>query len=145
MRRSSEPIGLLMLDVDHFKPFNDRLGHQAGDEALKQLAGALRASLLREGDCACRYGGEEFAVILPGADLAQCERVAAHLHQAVAELKISHPLEGIEFLTISIGAASLVPDAGKQPSDLIQVADRMLYLAKSSGRNRTCSDDQPIT
>lgn len=145
MRRSGEPLGLLMLDVDHFKPFNDRLGHQAGDEALKKLAAALRDSLLREGDCACRYGGEEFAVILPGADLAQSERVASHLHQAVRELQISHPLTGIELLTISIGAASLIPDADNKPSELIQMADRMLYQAKSSGRNRTCSADQPVS
>ncbi len=144
MRRNSEPLGLLMLDVDHFKPFNDRLGHQAGDEALKKLAEALRDSLLREGDCACRYGGEEFAVILPGADLAQCERVASHLHQAVQDLQISHPQAGIDLLTISIGAASLIPEAENNPSDLIQMADRMLYQAKSSGRNRTCSADQPL-
>ncbi|TVP88239.1 MAG: diguanylate cyclase [Pseudomonadaceae bacterium] len=143
MRRSNEPLGLLMLDVDHFKPFNDRLGHQAGDVALQQLAQALSDNLLREGDCACRYGGEEFAVILPGADLTQCERVASHLHQAVRELQISHPQAGIEFLTISIGAASLAPSADNSPHQLIQMADRMLYQAKSSGRNRTCSADQP--
>ncbi|SDU26006.1 diguanylate cyclase [Halopseudomonas salegens] len=142
MRRGSEPLGLLMLDVDHFKPFNDQLGHQAGDEALQKLAVALRENLLREGDCACRYGGEEFAVILPGADLEQCERVAHHLHQAVQDLHISHPETEIKYLTISIGAASLIPDADNSPHDLVQIADRMLYQAKSSGRNRTCSADQ---
>ena len=144
-RRNHEPLGLLMLDVDHFKPFNDLLGHQAGDKALQQLAGALKSSLMREADCACRYGGEEFAVILPNADLAQCERVASHLHQAIKQLQISHPQSITDQLTISIGAASLIPDADNSPEELIHSADSMLYQAKHSGRNRTCSTAQVVS
>lgn len=137
LRRSEQPLGLLMLDVDHFKRYNDTLGHQAGDEALKKLATALSAHLLREGDCACRYGGEEFAVILPGADAAQCVKVCQRLHDAVAKLELAHPGAPSGTLTISIGAASLIPRAEWGPADLIRMADAALYRAKSEGRNRT--------
>ena len=138
LRRNEQPIGLLMLDVDHFKSYNDTLGHQAGDDALKKLAAALNAHLLREGDYACRYGGEEFAVILPGADTTQCVKVAQRLHDAVAKLELFHPAAPAARVTVSIGVASLIPVAEWSPSDLIQQADAALYHAKSTGRNRTC-------
>lgn len=141
LSRQSSPLGMLMLDVDHFKSFNDILGHQAGDDALQKLGTALKASLLREGDAACRYGGEEFAVILPGADINQCARVAQHLHQTIAALKIDHPTSSHGHLTVSIGAASLVPSADQQPECLISLADKALYQAKSQGRNQTCLAD----
>jgi diguanylate cyclase (GGDEF)-like protein len=139
--RTEQPLGLLMLDVDYFKRYNDSLGHQAGDAALKALAEILGDSLLREGDCACRYGGEEFAIILPGADINQCAKVAGHLHQAVRRLAIHHPEAPGERLTISIGAASLVPAPEWSPHDLIAQADAALYQAKTGGRNRTCCAD----
>lgn len=138
LRRQEHPLGLLMLDVDHFKSYNDTLGHQAGDEALKKLAAALNSHLLRDGDYACRYGGEEFAIILPGADEAQCVKVGQRLHDAVARLELFHPAAPAGRLTVSIGAASLVPMAEWSPSDLIRLADSALYRAKSEGRNRTC-------
>lgn len=138
LRRQEQPLGLLMLDVDHFKAYNDTLGHQAGDEALKKLAAALKTNLLREGDCACRYGGEEFAIILPGADAKQCVKVGQRLHQALSQLDIFHPASPSGRLTISVGAASLVPMPEWGPSDLIKLADRALYQAKTEGRNRTC-------
>lgn len=137
LRRHAGHLGLLMLDVDHFKAFNDSLGHQAGDDALKQLAKALKATLLREGEAVCRYGGEEFAVILPGADIAQCAEVARHLHAAVKELKIPHPSSQQHWLTVSIGAASLPATAQDLPETLIGLADKALYAAKASGRNRS--------
>lgn len=138
LRRENTPLGLLMLDVDYFKRFNDQLGHQAGDDALRQVADALRNSLQREGDSACRYGGEEFAVILPGADMAQCLRVAEHLHLAIRRLEIAHPDSPEQHLTISIGSASLIPAEGWEPKELISLADEALYQAKAEGRNRTC-------
>ncbi|WP_022961690.1 diguanylate cyclase [Halopseudomonas pelagia] len=144
LRRQSGPLGLLMLDVDHFKAFNDSLGHQAGDDALKQLANAMRGTLLREGEAVCRYGGEEFAIILPGADIAQCAEVARHLHAAVKELKIPHPSSQQQWLTVSIGAASLPATEQDRPESLISLADKALYTAKATGRNRSVmsSDDE---
>jgi len=137
LTRHKGRLGLLMIDVDHFKPFNDTLGHQAGDDALKRLAEALSGSLLREGDAVCRYGGEEFVVILPGADREQCGKVAEHLHQAVADLHIDHPASGNNRLSVSIGAASVQPSANTDPGGLIEMADKALYQAKACGRNQT--------
>ncbi|MGI3129554.1 diguanylate cyclase [Halopseudomonas pachastrellae] len=149
LRREQTPLGLLMLDVDHFKRFNDELGHQAGDDALQQVATALNSCLMREGDCVCRYGGEEFAVILPGAGPQQCVQVAERIHDAIATLGIRHPnttvAEGL--LTVSVGAASLLPQPEWSPHDLVRQADTALYRAKAAGRNRSqlavTTDDQP--
>ncbi|GAA6131226.1 sensor domain-containing diguanylate cyclase [Halopseudomonas sabulinigri] len=140
LRRENTPLGLLMLDVDHFKRFNDLLGHQAGDDALQRLANAMSSCLMREGDCVCRYGGEEFAVILPGADLPQCMQVARRIHEAVELMALAHPDTSIDsgLLSVSIGAASLQPMPEWSPHDLIKQADAALYRAKAEGRNRTC-------
>lgn len=147
LRREQIPLGLLMLDVDYFKRFNDELGHQAGDDALQQLATALNSCLMREGDCVCRYGGEEFAVILPGADGDRCLQAARRVHEAVAKLGIRHPHTSVEsgLLTVSIGAASLVPAPEWSPHDLIRQADLALYRAKTEGRNRSELSDANTT
>ncbi|KKO02201.1 hypothetical protein LCGC14_0110660 [marine sediment metagenome] len=145
LRRQELPLGLLMVDADHFKAYNDTLGHQAGDMALQMLADALSDCLLREGDCACRYGGEEFAVILPGADLNQCLQVAQRLHEAVAEMNISHPAAAAGRLTISIGAATIIPAAEWSPADLLKMADSALYQAKAQGRDRTSTDSHQFS
>lgn len=135
--RQHAPLGLLIMDVDYFKAFNDSLGHQAGDDALKQLAEAMRQGLLRSGDAVCRYGGEEFAVILPGADIDQCVQTAQRLHEAVAALKITHPASRHRHLSLSIGAASLAATIENRPEQLIGLADKALYQAKAAGRNQT--------
>lgn len=147
LRREQTPLGLLMLDVDYFKRFNDELGHQAGDDALQQLATALNSCLMREGDCVCRYGGEEFAVILPGADGDHCLQAARRVHDAVAKLDIRHPHTSIEsgLLTVSIGAASIVPAPEWSPHDLVRQADLALYRAKTEGRNRSELGDSSST
>ncbi len=147
LRREQAPLGLLMLDVDYFKRFNDELGHQAGDDALRQLAAALNRALTREGDCICRYGGEEFAVILPGADASQCLQAAGRVHEAVAKIAIHHPKTSVAsgLLTVSIGAASLIPASDKTPDELIRQADLALYQAKTNGRNRTELGDETTT
>lgn len=137
LTRHNGRLGLLMIDVDHFKPFNDTLGHQAGDDALKRLGEALSGSLLREGDAVCRYGGEEFAVILPGADREQCAKVAQYLHRAVADLQIDHPAAPNKHLSVSIGAASVQPSAETDSGELVAMADKALYQAKAAGRNQT--------
>lgn len=135
--REALPMALIMLDVDHFKLFNDSYGHQAGDECLKQIAAALSRSVLRPFDVVARYGGEEFAVILPSIDELGASRVADRILEAVAALSIAH--SGVEdgpYLSVSIGVAAATPLQGMHSEELIERADRALYQAKHGGRNR---------
>ncbi|WP_252271927.1 sensor domain-containing diguanylate cyclase [Pseudomonas subflava] len=138
LRRVGAPLALLMLDIDHFKAFNDTLGHLAGDDALRQVGKALQDSLQREGDVACRYGGEEFAIILANTGLEGGEHVAARVHDLVAELAIAHPGSPQKRLTLSIGLAIAEPVSEEQPGSLIAHCDQALYRAKHEGRDRTC-------
>ena len=135
--RHNLPISLIMSDVDHFKRYNDHLGHQAGDDCLRRVARAHASMMARPGDLAARYGGEEFAIILSGTDLKGAEAVAQRLRAGVEELKIPHPASSVgPYVTISAGVATLLPSAGDVPADLIAAADRSLYQAKQTGRNR---------
>nr|WP_294972266.1 diguanylate cyclase [uncultured Pseudomonas sp.] len=138
LRRADAPLAVLMLDVDHFKRFNDCLGHLAGDDALRRVGGALRSCLQREGDVACRYGGEEFVIILTDTGLEGAAHVAARVHQRIAELAIVHPATELGRLTISIGVAIAKPGQDAEPDQLISQADQALYAAKHRGRNQTC-------
>ncbi|MBD9483041.1 diguanylate cyclase [Pseudomonas sp. PDM14] len=138
LRRISAPITLLMLDIDHFKAYNDALGHLAGDDALRKVAAVLQDCLQREGDVACRYGGEEFAIILANTGLEGGEHVAAQVHERIAALAIEHPQSPLQHLTLSIGLAVAEPASDEQPGDLIAHSDKALYRAKHAGRNRTC-------
>ena len=123
-----------MIDVDRFKVYNDRYGHPAGDDCLRQIAAAIAETARRPGDVAARYGGEEFAVLLPDTDETGAEVTTAHILQAVCGLKIRH--EGNGLVTISAGVASLVPaESNGRHQSLIESADRALYCAKDSGRN----------
>ncbi|NEW87874.1 GGDEF domain-containing protein [Rhodopseudomonas sp. WA056] len=125
---------VLMIDVDHFKLFNDHGGHAAGDRCLQQIVAAVRRNL-RACDVVVRYGGEEFAVVLPGLDQAELQETAERLCHAVKELKIAHPgLGEAEIVTISVGIAPAVP--AETLADAIQRADQSLYRAKRGGRNR---------
>ena len=130
-RRYGRSLSLIMLDIDHFKQFNDRYGHLAGDEALRSLAQILRKNSRRV-DTVARYGGEEFAIILPETDLAQAAVQAERLRAAASEFEWP---EGC--LTISLGAAVLTPEMGRV-EDLVREADRPLYEAKVAGRNQVC-------
>ncbi|MDH4871427.1 diguanylate cyclase [Pseudomonas sp. BN515] len=138
LRRLGAPLALLMLDVDHFKAFNDRLGHQAGDDALRRVAQALQQSLQREGDVACRYGGEEFAIILANTAEDGAQHVADRVMEQVGELDIDHPGSPVGRLTLSIGIAVSDPAREDQPDSLVSRSDAALYRAKREGRNRTC-------
>ncbi|MDE3739204.1 diguanylate cyclase [Pseudomonas resinovorans] len=138
LRRLGAPLALLMLDVDHFKAYNDRLGHQAGDDALRQVAQALQQSLQREGDAACRYGGEEFAIILANTAEDGARHVAERVMAQVAALAIEHPASPEGYLTLSIGIAISDPAREDQPDSLVSRSDAALYRAKHEGRNRTC-------
>lgn len=143
-QQDGSELSLIMFDVDHFKRLNDTYGHLAGDAVLVQLAD-IGKSCIRENDLLCRYGGEEFGLILPHTTLQQAYQLAERLRSRIVETTIHHA--GAELkVTISLGVSSYVPQAGKlmQKDELIAQADQALYQAKHSGRNRTqlfVSDD----
>jgi diguanylate cyclase (GGDEF)-like protein len=136
--RTSSPLGIVMVDVDFFKPYNDRYGHPAGDECLRVVAHTL-ANSLRISDLVCRYGGEEFTMILPGADPAGALTSAERSRGAVADLGLPHAASEAGIVTISAGAASAIPALGSTTEDLLARADAALYVAKASGRNQARS------
>lgn len=136
--RSSSFLSLVMIDIDHFKPFNDAFGHQRGDECLRAVATALVDGLPRAGDSVARYGGEEFAVILPLTDRAGATKVAESLRQRVEALGMTHSASAVSpSVTISCGVATFVPTVDTPPEELIRLADEALYRAKQGGRNQT--------
>lgn len=129
------PIALLMIDIDHFKLFNDHYGHPEGDSCLRKVGKILSAAIRKDADLAVRYGGEEFVLLLPGADVAEAVDVAERLRRAVEELRIAHAAAPSGHVTISVGVAALVPCAREPAERLIEVADAALYAAKRRGRN----------
>lgn len=136
--RTGTPLSLLMIDIDHFKDYNDHYGHQQGDDCLIRVAAELAAMLQRPTDLLARYGGEEFAAILPDTDAAQALRMAEVIRQHAAGLRIPHAKTGneVKHITVSIGIATQHPQQQPTISALIGAADRALYLAKGAGRNR---------
>ncbi|MCU0534802.1 MAG: diguanylate cyclase [Hydrococcus sp. Prado102] len=137
MTREQKPLSLIFCDVDRFKKYNDRYGHQAGDRCLQQVAKAIHSSLLRSGDLAARYGGEEFAIILPNTDAVGAIAVAKRIKSQLANLQIAHDDSSIgKYVTASLGVASLIPNAQNEPDFLIAQADKALYQAKEQGRDR---------
>lgn len=140
VRREGIPLSLVMLDIDHFKRVNDTYGHQVGDEALRKLAATLLADIRAE-DVACRYGGEEFLVLLPNMPLETAMIRAEAWRQAVEGLSVTLGNFQIGF-TISLGVAAY-PDHGKTPDDLTRCADQALYRAKNEGRNQVCVFQRP--
>lgn len=131
-----QPLGLLLIDVDHFKPYNDACGHLAGDQALRQVAQTIEGQMKRAGDVASRYGGEEFACILPQTDNLGALQIAERIRQAVQALRITHPASHSNpWLGVSIGAKSIVPGAQQSLRHFMDEADQCLYMAKKSGRN----------
>jgi diguanylate cyclase (GGDEF)-like protein len=134
--RESSKLSLLLIDADHFKRYTDTYGHVRGDSCLKQVAESALDVVLRPGDLVARYGGEEFAVVLPGTDEAGARRVAEDICQAVRNRQLPHEGNAPGIVTVSIGAATMVPQRGKSNQDLIEAADQALYRAKARGRNR---------
>ena len=136
-RHQQKWLGLALLDIDHFKAFNDGYGHLEGDACLKTIASTLEASLKRDGEAVVRFGGEEFVVLLPHTSLEEASRAGAHLCEAIRSLAYPHrfaPVPGV--VTISVGVSALVPDASNSVHALINSADTALYRAKSEGRDR---------
>ncbi len=138
--RRKSPISLLLLDVDHFKTYNDSYGHVAGDECLIQIAKILQKQFNRTSDLAARYGGEEFAVIMPDTDENGAIRKAQAILSEVKQLNIQHAHSSTaEHITVSIGIATIYDASAHESKDLIDFADRCLYQAKKEGRNRLVS------
>ena len=136
---TGEPLGLLIMDVDHFKKFNDNFGHGVGDQVLRLLANVLRERL-RQNDLPERFGGEELIAVLPGANLSVCETVAERIRGSIAECKITRRSTGeiLPEITVSIGIAQF--RLGEPVAQLIERCDAALYLAKRTGRNRVVTE-----
>jgi len=143
--RQGTSLALALIDVDHFKLFNDRYGHSAGDDCLRAISRAIRQQTpKRAGDLAARYGGEELAVLLPNTDIAGAWAVAERMRQAVEALQLPHADSAQGIVTISAGVAALVPRRGVDAATtLIEAADKALYAAKSAGRNQVAPDLGP--
>jgi len=136
--RSHSPIAVIMIDIDHFKLFNDRYGHQAGDDCLKKVAATLANSVHRVGDLVCRYGGEEFVIVLPETLAAGAMHVAAKLRSEIESLHIEHEQSSAsDYVTISLGVDVVIPEQKILKTDLVQHADNALYEAKKR-RNTAC-------
>jgi diguanylate cyclase (GGDEF)-like protein len=142
--RATAPVALLMIDSDHFKLYNDTFGHQAGDKLLMQIGMAITTSLKRSGDLGARYGGDEFAVLLPGSRVEEAAAVAHQIRHAFVAACHAEDVAA-RYSRLSIGVASLVPGSASHMRDLVAAADEALYRAKEFGRNRTELQTQPVT
>lgn len=135
--RDGKFLSLILLDIDYFKLYNDNYGHQAGDDCLKQVAKVLRDMVRRPGDLAARYGGEEFVIILSDTDSENAVKYADKIRAAVESLTLSHEYSNVSnYVTCSIGVATMIPGSNLLDKDLIEAADKALYQAKHEGRNR---------
>ena len=135
--RAATPLAVIMLDVDHFKAYNDHYGHQQGDECLRQVGAALRATIRRAGELVARYGGEEFVVVMPGAGQAHALETAQAIRAAIEAAGMAHEASGVApVVTVSVGVAWGVPTPTDARELLVQQADTALYAAKAQGRNR---------
>lgn len=137
--RQGFALAVAMIDVDHFKDYNDHYGHQAGDDCLRRLAQVLAAASQRSGELAARYGGEEFVIVLPAVNAEDAMASAERIRSAVQALNIVNAVDiPAGMLTVSIGVACRVPTAYDSPASLLRAADAALYEAKHQGRNRVC-------
>ena len=138
--RTGQSLAILMIDVDHFKAYNDHYGHQAGDECLRKVAGVLQANARRASDLVARYGGEEFVVVAGDLDIQAAKELAETLRSSVEVLGMSHQFSPVaSVVTISIGVSVTTPDANMAPESLLRMADAAMYCAKDGGRNRVAA------
>lgn len=135
--REGTPLSLILIDIDYFKNYNDNYGHQEGDSSLKRVAKELENLILRPGDMVARYGGEEFGVILPNTDEKGAEYIAEILRTGIRSLKIRNEKSEVDdFITISLGVTTTIPQEHSSVYELIGKADSALYMAKQQGKNR---------
>jgi diguanylate cyclase (GGDEF)-like protein len=126
-----------MADIDNFKEFNDAYGHMAGDECLRKVAAALAGAVMRPADMVARFGGEEFAVILPDTGANEATLVGERLLTSIRRMGLPHQHSGAaSYVTLSFGLVAARPERGMESAELIEMADRLLYQAKAEGRNR---------
>jgi diguanylate cyclase (GGDEF)-like protein len=143
--RAGIAVGLVIIDIDHFKSFNDFYGHPAGDACLQAVARCLAEQVRGTADVVARVGGEEFAILLPDLTVDTAGDIAERVRHAVATLELPHLGCGPgRTVTVSCGACSLVPEPGTTPKDLFAAADAALYAAKQAGRNRVCLAEQLV-
>ncbi len=142
--RTGATLSLIMLDLDHFKKYNDHYGHQQGDDCLRRVAEVLRSNARRQGDLVSRYGGEEFCMILPDTALSGAIEIAERLRREVENMHMPHVLSDMGRITVSLGVAASTPCKVMNPAELLRRADESLYLAKSEGRNCVRSDSSCI-
>ncbi len=136
-QRAQTPLSVIMIDIDHFKPYNDTYGHQQGDICLRQTAQIIAAQVKRAGELAARYGGEEFIIILPDSDIVSARGLAKRILSAVWEASIPHKASPLSNrITVSIGVCSVVPGDAMDSGHPVRRADQALYRAKEEGRNR---------
>lgn len=133
--RSDQPLSVAMIDIDHFKLYNDHYGHLAGDACLRQVAQKIQSNARRTGDLAARYGGEEFLLIFPDADASVALQLAQRVCQSIEAMGIPHELTASQKITISIGVATTSAGLYRDTESLLRAADQALYLAKAGGRN----------
>jgi diguanylate cyclase (GGDEF)-like protein len=151
-KQYNSELSLLMIDVDHFKLFNDTYGHPEGDACLSRLGETLAGLAAETMGFAGRYGGEEFCLLLPNTDPIRAQEIGEMVRAAVQELAVPHSTSSHQTVTVSVGVAATRPSDGLLPGDLIEAADASLYAAKRSGRNavathgfgRTADDGDPI-
>jgi len=145
-RREHSQLTLMLIDIDNFKAYNDLYGHQAGDDALKKVAGVIRQAAHRPLDIVARFGGEEFALVLYGPHTSYVRELPEQLRESVLALKVSHQgsMTG-PYLSVSIGVANVMPDADRSLEGAVQMADEALYQAKEEGRDRVVVRDSPNT
>lgn len=142
-QRQRTPVAAILMDVDHFKAFNDHYGHQAGDECLTRVAQAVAAAERRTSSLVARYGGEEFVCIVPRLELHEAALLAEHLRSSVVALALPHAYSSAaSHVSISLGVASRVPGVGESWNTLMEKADEALYQAKKEGRNRACCSEE---
>lgn len=134
--RDRLPLSCIMLDIDHFKLYNDNYGHLKGDECLKTVAQTINSNLKRPADFVARYGGEEFVVLLPDTSMDGAIAIANNIREGINNMKIQHEFTNTGILTLSQGVACLVPEKGENEKSLTRLADQALYEAKSDGRDR---------
>ena len=136
--RASQPVSLLLLDIDYFKSYNDTLGHVAGDQCLTKVAALLKQACLRPDDQAFRYGGEEFAILLGGTHQQGALKIAERIHLLLRDANLSHPSSQVAgYVSVSIGVVSCVPHIDTSSQSLLLQADKALYQAKDNGRNQS--------